>query len=482
MKLGVLLKNIAHEVLRDCADEISSVVHDTRKMVQGALFICLRGLTVDGHDFIDAAVEKGAAAVLVDAKFPHEKIPPHVGVVRVENTRSAMAFISANFYGNPAEKLRLIGITGTNGKTTTTYFIEEILRNCGRRTGIIGTVGIRADDRPLDVSFATDTTPDPTELHLIFAKMLSLGVQDVVMEVSSHSLALHKMEGLTFDVGVFTNLTQDHLDFHGTMENYALAKAQLFSQSRFAVVNADDEYTPIMLKSSGDNPFSTYGIKNAANFRAEHVNCTPHGSAFSIDGRAFEIPVSGKFNVYNVLAAIGTAHALGAEMPGICAATARLSGVPGRIQSVPNARGLSVFIDYAHTPDGLENIITAVRGATRGRVITLFGCGGDRDREKRPLMGKIAAKLSDEIFLTSDNPRTENPAEILAQTEAGVTQTATTYRLIENRRDAIFAAIKSLQPDDALIIAGKGHENYQIIGTTKHHFDDYEVATEAMKG
>jgi UDP-N-acetylmuramoyl-L-alanyl-D-glutamate--2,6-diaminopimelate ligase len=397
-----------------------------------------------------------------------------------------MALISANFHGNPADKLRLIGVTGTNGKTTTTYFIESILRNSGRKTGLIGTVGLRALGERLDIPFVTDTTPDPPELHFIFAKMLELGVQDVVMEVSSHALALCKMAGLSFDVSVFTNLTQDHLDFHGTMQEYCLAKASLFSQSKFAVLNADDDAMHTMLEHHGGDPFFTYAIENGADFRAIHTVCKPLGSTFDLqlsdcaDALKFEIPVGGKFNVYNVLAAIGTTYALGIGMPLLRSAVAKLHGVPGRIQSVPNERGLNIFIDYAHSPDGLVNIIKTVRETTAGRVITIFGCGGDRDKTKRPIMGEIGAGLSDFCILTSDNPRTEEPHEILSQIEIGVKKFSTEYEIIENRRDAIFAGIKMLQPADALIIAGKGHEDYQIIGTKKHHFDDFETATEAL--
>ena len=486
MKLGQLFEGVAHTVLQDFIGEITAVVHDTRKVVAGALYICLRGQKFDGHDLIAEAAEKGAAAVLIDSAFSGE-VSADIAVVRVENTRRAMALVSANFYGNPAKKLRLVGVTGTNGKTTTTYFIEEILRKCGRKTGLIGTVGIRALGEKLNIPFTTDTTPDPPELHFIFAKMLEMGIQDVVMEVSSHALALYKMAGLTFDVGVFTNLTQDHLDFHGTMENYANAKAQLFAQSNFAVVNTDDGATPIMLKHHGDAPFFTYAIETPADFRALHTVCKPLGSTFALelsdsaDALPFTIPVGGKFNVYNVLAAIGTASHLGISIAKIQTAVSTLCGVPGRIQSVPNNRNLNIFIDYAHSPDGLTNIISTLRETTNGRVITLFGCGGDRDKTKRPIMGKIAAELSDHCILTSDNPRTEDPHEILAQVQEGVTQTATPYQTIENRRDAIFAAIQMLQPADVLIIAGKGHEDYQIIGTTKHHFDDYEIAIEALQ-
>jgi len=395
-----------------------------------------------------------------------------------------MALIAANFYNNPAKKLRLIGVTGTNGKTTTTYFIEEILRNCGRKTGLIGTTGISALNKPMDISFATSTTPDPTELHKIFAEMVALGVQDVVMEVSSHSLALFKMEGLTFDVGVFTNLTQDHLDFHGTMENYKIAKAQLFAQSNFAVVNADDEATPTMLEYHGNNPFFTYGIENAADLQALHIEfCEQTVFDLEVIGglRRFVLNNQGRFNIYNSLAAIGTAKALGLHIDEIQKAfNTGLAGVPGRIQSVPNDQGLNVLVDYAHSPDGLKNIISAVRECTTGRVITLFGCGGGRDKTKRPEMGKIAGELSDFCILTSDNPRTENPLDILAQVEEGVKKTSESYVIIENRREAIFVGVKMLKHEDALIIAGKGHEDYQEIGTAKHHFDDFEVATEAL--
>ncbi|MCL1846060.1 MAG: UDP-N-acetylmuramoyl-L-alanyl-D-glutamate--2,6-diaminopimelate ligase [Defluviitaleaceae bacterium] len=494
MRLDRLLKNVACDNNFSGETEISLVTHDSRAVGPGALFICLRGENADGHDFIDAAIKNGAAAIVADEKY-FDAADKKYGfeansksatpVISVPNTRQAMARISANFYDNPAEKMRLIGVTGTNGKTTTTYFIDEILRKCGRKTGLIGTVCIAANGKPLDIPFATSTTPDPPELHKIFAQMLALGVRDVVMEVSSHALALYKMEGLVFDVGVFTNLTQDHLDFHGTMDNYRAAKARLFSQSRFAVVNADDESTPTMLAFHGNDPFLTYGI-DAGDLRALHISFHEH-TTFDLEEigglRRFVLNNQGRFNVYNSLAAIGVAEVLGVPRDEIQRAfNSGLSGVPGRIQSVPNTRGLNVLVDYAHSPDGLKNIIAAVRECMSGggRVFTLFGCGGDRDREKRPIMGKIAGELSDYCFLTSDNPRTENPAEILAQIEVGVRQTPVTYEIIENRRDAIFAAVKMLKPGDALIIAGKGHEDYQEIGAEKHHFDDFKVATKAL--
>ena len=480
MNLETLLRGLPHKIIQSGSGEaISSVVIDSRKVKSGAMFICLRGLTVDGHKFIQSAIANGAAAVLVEDAAG--SFPSNIAVIQVENTRRAMAYIAANYHGHPAGRLRLIGVTGTNGKTTTTYFIEEILRKLGRKTGLIGTVGARVGETALDIPFATSTTPDPLELHEIFAKMLEQGVQDVVMEVSSHALALFKMEGLTFDVGVFTNLTQDHLDFHGTMENYALAKAQLFAQSKTAVVNADDGYTPQMLQLYTGNSIVKYGIDTAACLQAKNVECLPHGSNFELLGKQYHLPVGAKFNVYNILATIGAAMALGCDAEAVRRAVSQISGVPGRVQSVPNELGAQIFVDYAHTPDSLEKAISSVREITTGRVITLFGCGGDRDKTKRPIMGRIAAGLSDYCILTSDNPRTEDPFAIISQIKAGVRETATPYQVCENRRDAIFAGVKMLNPGDALIIAGKGHEDYQEVGTTKYPFSDYDTAVKALE-
>ena len=479
MKLNELLKSIPHEIIREGDCEISSAEIDSRKIKPGALFICQRGLTVDGHNFIEAAVKNGASAIMLEDK--NAATPPNIPTVYVENSRLATAYLAANFYNNPAKKLRLVGATGTNGKTSVTCFIEEILRKCGRKTGLIGTTGATINGKPMDISFATSTTPDQLELHAIFAEMLQSGVQDVVMEVSSHALALFKMEGLSFDVGVFTNLTQDHLDFHGTMDNYRLAKAALFTQSKFAVVNADDDSTPTMLAHHGNDPFLTYGIDSKADLQALHTKYEPTGITFDLSNKQYTLPIKGKFNIYNALAAIGTAQALGLDKDAVRNAVATLQGVPGRIQSVPNDRGFNIFVDYAHSPDGLTNIISSVREFTTGRVITLFGCGGDRDKTKRPIMGRIAAELSDYCILTSDNPRTEDPHTIISEIEAGTRETATPYEINENRREAIFAAIAKLNPGDSLIIAGKGHEDYQIIGTETFHFSDHEIATEALK-
>jgi len=484
MQLSALLNGISHKILQTgthpSSAKISSITIDSRKVQPGGMYICLRGLTVDGHSFIDSAAAKGATAVLVDE---HQSCyPPTVTVIHVENARRAMSFIAANFYGHPAKKLRLIGVTGTNGKTTVTHFIDEILRKLGYKTGIIGTLGIKlginASGETLDIPFATSTTPDPLELHSIFAKMAAEEVEFVVMEVSSHALALHKMEGLEFETGVFTNLTQDHLDFHGTMENYAAAKAQLFAQSKFAVLNADDDYTKVMLHHLGHDNYVTYGIDKDASLRANDVICTESSSTFNLMGEKFTLNLGAKFNVYNILATIGVIGTC--DLPLLSSVISTVSGVAGRIQAVPNELGVQIFVDFAHTPDALENTISSIKEVIPGRVITLFGCGGDRDTTKRPIMGKIAGELSDFCIVTSDNPRTEDPLAIIEQITVGVEKTPTPYEICENRRDAIFAGVKMLKPGDALIIAGKGHEDYQDINGVKYPFSDYDTAVEAV--
>ena len=559
MTLESLLRDVPYEVLQaseGISQRISSIAIDSRKVTAGGLFICLLGLSLDGHEYIDDVARAGVSAILMEkfneasdnpwsakggrihprppgytgAAQLRKSYPPNLTVIQVENTRQAMAIIAANAYGRPAEKLSLIGVTGTNGKTTTTHFIEEILRDCGHKTGIIGTIGARIGTTPIDIPFATSTTPDPLELQEIFAHMVERDVKYVVMEVSSHALAFYKVEGLVFDVGVFTNLTQDHLDLHGTMDNYRLAKAQLFAQSRFAVVNSDDESTPVMLQHQVSGHHLTYGLESDAGLTALHIEHIANGMMFNLGGSAVAnyntgnrpaklrrgapiisaryrlrkmtgrpnsaspvyagaatnrpyrviLHTKARFNIYNALAAIGTCKQLGLSLDEVCAAAAKIQGASGRIQDVPNNLGVHILVDYAHSPDSIYKIIRSVREFTTGRVIIIFGCGGDRDKGKRPIMGGIAGELADYCILTSDNPRTEDPHEIIAHIEDGTKSTGTPYEIIENRRDAIFSGVKMLTQGDALIIAGKGHEDYQIIGTETVHFSDYETATEAL--
>jgi len=522
MTLKTLLHDVSYKILQmgsgGISREISSVTIDSRKVTAGGLFICVLGLTVDGHQYIEAAAQAGAAAIIVEEfierlLWPENSgriyprppgytaqnrtgYPQGVTIIQVGNTRQAMAYIAANLYNRPAEKLSLIGVTGTNGKTTTTHFIEEMLRGCGYKTGLIGTNGARVGESLISIPFATSTTPDPLELQEILAYMVTQGVKYVVMEVSSHALALFKMEGLAFDVGVFTNLTQDHLDIHGTMDNYRLAKAQMFAQSKFAVLNMDDESSTEMLRHHGFGPYLTYGLEKEADLWAIHINYQPEKTVFELSdeppGYSYTLHPKGKFNIYNALAAMGTARALGLDAlePGINPqdsrreiirkAVSNLRGVPGRIQDVPNNRGVHVLVDYAHSPDGVKNIISSVREFTSGQIVIILGCGGDRDKTKRPEMGRIAGDMADYCILTSDNPRTEDPFVIISDIEEGVRATGATYEICENRRDAIFMGVRMLSAGDALIIAGKGHEDYQIIGTVKYDFSDYGMAVEAL--
>ena len=483
MDIREVMRGIEYEIVQHGAVEnIESIIIDSRRIGEGSLFVCLRGLQADGHRFIDDVAQKGASAVIIDRD--QDTYPPGLTVWRVKNARRSLSTIAANFYGHPAEKLRLFGVTGTNGKTSTTYIMEAVLRQAGK-PGLIGTVGLHLGGKEIDIAFSTSTTPDPPELQQIFDYMLKKGARDVAMEVSSHALALYKMEGLFFEVAVFTNLTQDHLDFHGTMENYLAAKAKLFGQCRYGVVNSDDQYSPQIMTIGSCERWITYGIDSDCDIRAIHIEELEDGSAFNvkIDGvlERFYLPVKGRFNIYNALAAIGAALAVGIDVGQIRVGLAAFEGVPGRIQSVLNDKGFHILVDYAHSPDGLVNIINAVRAFTTGRVITLFGCGGDRDVDKRPIMGRIAGELSDQCIVTSDNPRSESPEDIICHVEEGLAETNCPYDSFVDRRAAIFHGVAMLEPGDAFIIAGKGHENYQIIGDQTLHFNDVEVANEALK-
>ncbi|MCL2708288.1 MAG: UDP-N-acetylmuramoyl-L-alanyl-D-glutamate--2,6-diaminopimelate ligase, partial [Defluviitaleaceae bacterium] len=453
MKLSELLQGLEHEIIQEgTSDDISGVTIDSRKVSEGFLYACIRGFRVDGHKFISDAVKSGAAAVLVDSS--QTKYPEGVSVIKVNETRTALCVVSSNFFGRPAETMRIIGVTGTNGKTSTAYFLETILKASGRRTGVIGTIGTRVGDAVVDIPFDASTTPDTLELMQILARMRELGVEDVVMEVSSHALSLNKVDGIKFAAGLFTNLTQDHLDFHGSMENYRSAKSRLFDLCKIGIVNADDASAKFMMKSK-KCAFLTYGIDSECDLKATRIDRVETGMSFSveIDGEIedFFISAKGRFNIYNCLAAICAALALGAPVDRIKQGVSMIRAIPGRIQSIPNEGGFYVLVDYAHSPDGLVSVINAVREFTKGRVITLFGCGGDKDKGKRPIMGRIAGELSDYCVLTSDNPRSEEPAEIIRQIESGLSDTNCGYETHPNRREAIFAGVSMLKPGDSLI-------------------------------
>ncbi len=472
MKLGDLLKSVPIEEC--CADlemEIGGVSYDSRKTVAEDLFVAMTGYAADGHDFIPAAAEKGAVCVLCE-RAPQADVP----WVRVRSARRALALLGANWFGHPAEEMVMIGVTGTNGKTTTTYLLKNILEEAaGATVGLIGTNQNMIGSRVIETE---RTTPESFELQKLFRAMKNSGCTHVVMEVSSHALYLDRVYGIPFEVGIFTNLTQDHLDFHKTMEEYCDAKGLLFQMCRTGVVNADDPWKNRLTKDAACRML-TYAEKAEADLRAEHVKLSASGVAFDAvtqDGRVpVVVGIPGGFMVYNTLDVLLAALALGIPLEKSAAVLAHSAHVKGRVEVVPTDTDYTMLIDYAHTPDAVENVLRSVRGFARGRVIALFGCGGDRDKTKRPKMGAVAAELSDLVIVTSDNPRTENPKSIIQDILAGMYCSQTPHIVVENRVEAICYAMDHAQKDDVIVLMGKGHETYQIVGTEKRHLDEREI-------
>ncbi|WP_042159806.1 UDP-N-acetylmuramoyl-L-alanyl-D-glutamate--2,6-diaminopimelate ligase [Paenibacillus gorillae] len=471
--------------------EISGLETNSRSVQKGDLFICLPGHTVDGHDYAPQALEGGAAAFVVERKLDIDA-PQLI----VKDSRVAMAVLADHFYGHPSRSLSLIGVTGTNGKTTTTYLIEQILNDNGKSAGVIGTVEMRYEGKSIPMS---GTTPEALQLQRYLADMREAGTTHCAIEVSSHALDQGRVKGCRFRTAVFTNLTQDHLDYHGTMEKYAAAKGLFFSrlgneypareQDRsFAVLNIDDTASHEFIKMTAAEVI-TYGIDNDADVRASGISITAQGTSFHVStfrGEAnITLQMVGKFNVYNALAAISAALIEGVPLEQVKTSLEAVPGVPGRVESVQAGQSFAVIVDYAHTPDGLENVLRAVKELAPPRIICVFGCGGDRDKTKRPLMGSIAAKYADYVLVTSDNPRTEDPALILKDIEAALIADKVAparYELQVDRRTAIEKAVEMASPGDVVLIAGKGHETYQIIGSVTHAFDDRLVAKEAIRG
>lgn len=474
MKLSQLLKGI--EVKNEYTDvEVSEVSQDSRLVKEGYLFVCIKGATFDGHTVAADMIKKGAAAVVCERDLGLEN------QVIVSDSRKAFSPICANFFGNPADSLKLIGLTGTNGKTTTSFLIKQILESLGKKVGLIGTVQNMVGD---EIYPAHYTTPDPHELQSLFRKMVDAGCEYCVMEVSSQALYQGRVNGVKFLLGAFTNLTQDHLDYHKTFENYFNAKRILFESCDIAVTNLDDEYG---LKITEGLPCKvyTYGVNDInADYSARNVNFSAKGVTYELVcdniGRV-NCPIPGRFSVYNSLCAASVALSLGFDFTEVVIAIAHCIGVKGRIEVVPCDRDFTVIIDYAHSPDGLKNIITSLKEIAQGRVVTLFGCGGDRDKTKRPIMGRIAAELSDFCVVTSDNPRSEVPSAIIDDILEGMKDTKTPYKVIENRGEAISWAVQNAKKDDIILLAGKGHETYQILPTGTIHFDEREVVRDALK-
>lgn len=474
MKLSEILKGI--KVKNDYEDrEVLDVTQDSRLVKEGSLFVCVKGAAFDGHSVAAEMMEKGAVGVVVERDLGID------GQILVENSREAFSPVCANFFGNPADRLKLIGLTGTNGKTTTTFLIKQILENCGKKVGLIGTVQNMIGD---EIYPAKYTTPDPYELQKLFSMMAEAGCEYCVMEVSSQALAQGRVSGLRFTLGAFTNLTQDHLDYHKTWENYFAAKRRLFENCDIAVTNADDENGLKIVEGFDFDKLITYAVNtNDATYIAKNVRFKPSGVDYELVGDMIgrcSCPIPGRFSVYNSLCACSCALALGIDFDTVLDSISKSKGVKGRIEVVPTGRDFTVIIDYAHSPDGLENIISSLKEIAKGRVVTLFGCGGDRDKTKRPKMGRIAAELSDFCIVTSDNPRSENPSDIIKDILVGMENISTPYVVIEQRREAIEYAIKNAKKDDIILLAGKGHETYQILPEGTIHFDEREVVAQAL--
>lgn len=462
-------------VLHGADTDITDIGYNSRKVVPGSVFCCIVGLNFDGHNFAEQAVANGAAALLVERELPID-VPQLI----TDDARKGMALISAAFFGHPEREMRLVGVTGTNGKTTTTYMVKSIAEQAGMKVGIIGTIRNMIGTESL---YTERTTPESVDLYRLLRLMADRSVDLVVMEVSSHALDQNRVYGLPFDVGLFTNLTQDHLDYHKTFENYLQAKKKLFYASKQAVINADDPYSARM--SEGLTcPVTTFGVRDKADIAGSNIDITTRGVVFDLHTPSgdirIDLPIPGLFSVFNAMGSVGAALALGLSLQQIKSGLEIMTSVSGRLESVPTGRDFSVFIDYAHTPDALENVLKTVREFAKSRILCVFGCGGDRDRAKRPIMGEIGGRYSDLAIITSDNPRSEEPMSIIDSIEEGIRRTGTHYTVIENRREAIRHALAEAGPDDIVLIAGKGHENYQEINGKRYRFDDKETVKELL--
>ena len=472
MLLQYLIEGIDAEVRGDTCVEINKIEYDSSKIGEGDVFVAIKGFNDDGKNYISDAIKNGARAIVAEA---FDKEYENVTTITVSDVREALAIISSTFYDNPGSKMKLIGITGTKGKTTTAYMIRDILLASGKKTGMIGTIYNTYGNVQIE---STRTSPESLDLQKLLKDMVDSEIEYVVMEVSSHALELKRVHGLHFAVSVFTNLSEEHLDFHGTMENYLMAKAKLFSISDYALINGDDIYAPRLLKMI-DCKSATYGLDNAVNLTATDIRV----NAGYVEYKMFinkmletiRVNIPGRFTVYNSLAAIGVCSFLNAQMDAILLALSNVT-VPGRSEIVNINKTFTVMIDYAHNPSSLEAILSSVKKHAKGRVICVFGCGGNRDTLKRPIMGEISGRMADFTVVTTDNPRNESPDRIMNDIKAGIQKTKGLYKCIENRKEAIKFAMRIAWKNDIIIIAGKGHEKYQILKNDKKiHFDEREI-------
>ena len=485
MKLTAIIQTVKPLAVDGPLDrDITGITYDSRRVLPGNLFVAMRGEHTDGHRFVEAAIERGAAAVVLERDAG---LSPRATRIKVKDARRTLALASAEFYSHPSQQLKVVGVTGTNGKTTTAFMVKSILESAGTDVGLLGTVQYQIGQRIIP---ASRTTPESVDIQDMMSQMLRSGCGAVSMEVSSHALDQHRVAGVDFDVAIFTNLSQDHLDYHKSMDQYFEAKVKLFKmlgsvrkQGR-AVVNADNEYgRRLIARLGGESAVVTYGVSSEATIRALDVRVSADGTYFVVrtprGHMPISLPVIGRYNVSNALAAIGAALGLGIDLTSIERALANMQPVPGRLECVPVGQEFHVFIDYAHTEDALRNVLMTVSELTKGRLIVVFGCGGDRDKGKRAPMGEAACELADFSILTSDNPRTEDPKAILAQIEEGfLAGTQSRYQIIDDRREAIERALDIARPGDTVLIAGKGHETYQEFADTVVPFNDREVVEE----
>ena len=483
MILKSLLKGLDYEVIKGNEEsKVQNIRYDNRKIEQGDAFVCVKGFKVDGHSFIGDAIKKGAKTLIVQEDV---SVQEDITIIKVRDTRKALAIMSSNYFGNPKDKLKIIGITGTNGKTTSAFIIKSILEKAGFMTGLIGTIANYIGNKKVD---AVRTTPESYELHELFKNMVDAGVEYCVMEVSSHSLELDRVYGIQFEEGIFTNLTRDHLDFHKTFENYYNAKFKLFERSNHSIINLDDPYGANIVKDIEERgvktKVSTFSIEKESDFKAFEIKSHSNGSEFKVNLEGieeFSINIPGEYNIYNSLGCIICAYNLNIPMDKIKEGLSDVV-IPGRCELVAKEKNLpySIIIDYAHTPDGLENILSTVKAYTRNRMISVFGWGGDRDKVKRPQMGKIGCELSDIAIITSDNPRSEEPMDIINDIVKPLNYD--NFVIEVNRKEAIRKAMNMALEGDVIVIAGKGHETYQILKDETIHFDEREVVYDILEG
>ena len=477
MLLQYLIENLTtNEVKGTTNIEIGKIEYDSKNIQNKDVFVAIKGYEQDGNDYINEAIEKGAICIIVendiDTKAYEDK---NITIIKVDNSRIALAIVASTYYDNPSSKLKMIGITGTKGKTTTAHMIRDIMNASGKKTGMIGTIYNTYGNVQIE---ATRTSPESLELQKLLKEMVDAGMEYAVMEVSSHALALNRVYGIHFNASIFTNLSEEHLDFHETMDNYLIAKKKLFDISDLAIINGDDIYAPKLIKML-ECKYATFGLDNAVNLTATDLRINADYVEFKMYVNkmleTIHINIPGKYTIYNSLAAIAVCSLFNCQMDAILLALANVK-VPGRSEIVPINKTFTVMIDYAHTPSSLEAILTAVKKHAKGRIICVFGCGGNRDIQKRAMMGEISGKFADFTVITTDNPRNESPQKIIQNIEEGIKKTRGLYKSIENRKEAIKFAMRIAWKNDIIILAGKGHETYQILKNNKKiHFDEREV-------